>query len=907
MTPPPEETSASWNLSARTSCSQDQSEKLPIYTHDSSHDGQVTEMGGAIWIELCSNTTRDLRKFLKEKNVKKSNAEATVTQLEGQCSELLEACWEALHGGVWKDVPVVWRKLYSYVCLLFASCKGLQQPTPEMKGEKEALKQLDLGLIMGTPNETIRSLISRFASELTKQLPQDEKKEEKKEEKKDDTTGGTKRKAEDEGEGEAAKSAKNIDPKRAVEVASRLPMEEFMISYYLLSKPVIITDCMEHWPAMNERKWSDLNYLKRIAGPRTVPIEVGRHYLDDDWGQKLMSLSEFIEEYVKNPRAGQPRGYLAQTPLFDQLPDLRKDICVPEYCALADDDFSGDENEEDVAINGWLGPCGTISPAHYDPKNNLLCQVVGSKYVRMYAPSQTDKLYPLAGKMKNSSGVDVEDPDEEKFPKFRDAQYVECVLKEGEMLFIPKKWWHYVRSLSVSFSVSFWKAKNKGIQPEPPSFSYILEGWEDGVKFSREVDSLDRWATQSAIQVTDPHSPHLGGYLWDSSSLFCCYLESATACGALDLRDKTCIELGSGVGLVGVMLAKLKTHRVIMTDIQELADVMRENLNINRGEESKSALVTERDVLYAAPLFWGDKEAADHIIETYVRPQEYPDYLFAVDCIYSEASASGLVVSMDHLCGPDTIIYCISEQRNEEAQRKFKEEAEKIFDLKVTPREEWFPFDVNLSAETARRHTACANSGKNVTRYAVKKYPFEATDVILKTQLLDKFVSQFAEQNNLLPTGVMKEACIIFPLEQNNTPGYRLLTCTASSSLKKYSSITQTHGFTFRKRLELQDGRRRGNVTTVEQHAMLEQAYKKKERPTAPEFVTLSEKIMMPERRIRNWFQNKRSKESRQMKQNRLMCGSLCVDTKGENTEEEHNLNKMNISYITDTDQEIIV
>jgi lysine-specific demethylase 8 len=30
------------------------------------------------------------------------------------------------------------------------------------------------------------------------------------------------------------------------------------------------------------------------------------------------------------------------------------------------------------------------------------------------------------------------------------------VLEAGEMLFIPLKHWHYVRSLTASFSVSFW-------------------------------------------------------------------------------------------------------------------------------------------------------------------------------------------------------------------------------------------------------------------------------------------------------------------------------------------------------------------------------------------------------------------------------------------------------------------
>ena len=41
-----------------------------------------------------------------------------------------------------------------------------------------------------------------------------------------------------------------------------------------------------------------LSYLKLIAGSRTVPVELGSRYTDEDWSQKLMTLSEFIDRYV---------------------------------------------------------------------------------------------------------------------------------------------------------------------------------------------------------------------------------------------------------------------------------------------------------------------------------------------------------------------------------------------------------------------------------------------------------------------------------------------------------------------------------------------------------------------------------------------------------------------------------
>jgi lysine-specific demethylase 8 len=52
--------------------------------------------------------------------------------------------------------------------------------------------------------------------------------------------------------------------------------------------------------------------------------------------------------------------------------------------------------------------------------------------------------------------VDVERPDVERFALFAQAQGEELVLEAGEMLYLPPHYWHFVRSLSVSFSISFW-------------------------------------------------------------------------------------------------------------------------------------------------------------------------------------------------------------------------------------------------------------------------------------------------------------------------------------------------------------------------------------------------------------------------------------------------------------------
>lgn len=306
------------------------------------------------------------------------------------------------------------------------------------------------------------------------------------------------------------------------------------------------------------------------------------------------------------PRSSSPdtlqTGYLAQHNLFEQIPSLRLDISIPDYCYIpppppvASSPFynahsepgnggngkdEGTKKLEDVVLNAWFGPAGTISPLHVDPYHNLLCQVVGRKYVRLYPPGariwrrgvemceRQEAIEPgrmvyqmtaderaqqgvaekdgrrkgldgdEGGKaaesekkegvdMSNTSQIDIgafegwdDVPDDElsssdsppisddlpailptvpcikptsgtataswqarfaaaqlgshlppnflterrkkrarqyrkRFPHFEFEDYVDVILEEGDMLYVPVGWWHYVRSLEISFSVSFW-------------------------------------------------------------------------------------------------------------------------------------------------------------------------------------------------------------------------------------------------------------------------------------------------------------------------------------------------------------------------------------------------------------------------------------------------------------------
>lgn len=53
---------------------------------------------------------------------------------------------------------------------------------------------------------------------------------------------------------------------------------------------------MSHWPALD--RWQRPEYLLAVAGQRTVPIELGKHYLEEGWGQSLVSLGDFMARHI---------------------------------------------------------------------------------------------------------------------------------------------------------------------------------------------------------------------------------------------------------------------------------------------------------------------------------------------------------------------------------------------------------------------------------------------------------------------------------------------------------------------------------------------------------------------------------------------------------------------------------
>ena len=222
---------------------------------------------------------------------------------------------------------------------------------------------------------------------------------------------------------------------RALEAPS---LTEFRDACIRPLAPALLTGSIAHWAALED--WRSLDYLSREAGARVVPVEVGGQYTDPASSQMLMRLDDFIEIHLTT---GDASGYVAQHRIADQVRALRTAYTVPDYCACA----IVDDGSSDVVTMGWLGPVGTISPCHHDPYHNLLAQVVGHKHVVLFPPGS--HMYPRHDFMTNTSRIDLSagPVDSAAYPLFSWEHATAVTLAPGDVLFMPRHWWHFIVSV----------------------------------------------------------------------------------------------------------------------------------------------------------------------------------------------------------------------------------------------------------------------------------------------------------------------------------------------------------------------------------------------------------------------------------------------------------------------------
>lgn len=225
-----------------------------------------------------------------------------------------------------------------------------------------------------------------------------------------------------------------------------LSANDFFESYYCNNEPVILTDLVRDWQLMSD--WSP-QYLRSRYGNCDVEVQTGRN--SDN-------------RYEINIESHRTRMHLRTFIGMVESAGFSNDIYMCANNRALDSDLAGlfdeipalDEYLDPRQANGrtflWFGPGGTITPLHYDVMNVLFVQVYGDKEFVLVPPEALPFMYNNKGVF---SDVDYREPDLKRFPLFKNVHSISTTLRAGEALFIPVRWWHFVRTPGVSISLSF--------------------------------------------------------------------------------------------------------------------------------------------------------------------------------------------------------------------------------------------------------------------------------------------------------------------------------------------------------------------------------------------------------------------------------------------------------------------
>jgi hypothetical protein len=224
-----------------------------------------------------------------------------------------------------------------------------------------------------------------------------------------------------------------------------LSHRDFVREYLRPQKPVVLTDAIDHWPALGH--WTP-EFFRSAFGLRSVTVDGQQYALRD-----LMTL-------IENSSKRHPAPYLRNLLIADWAPELLADITPMPDCTrpnwLGSPLFH--DRDATTAIELYIGGEGASFPVlHYDGMHThaFLMQLHGTKEYVAFAPDQAKYLYPREGFERNKSRVvDIENPDLEAFPLFAAATPLRTLLRAGETLFMPSGWWHTARILEPTITVS---------------------------------------------------------------------------------------------------------------------------------------------------------------------------------------------------------------------------------------------------------------------------------------------------------------------------------------------------------------------------------------------------------------------------------------------------------------------
>ena len=279
------------------------------------------------------------------------------------------------------------------------------------------------------------------------------------------------------------------------------------------SQPLVLRGLISDWPLVAAAKNSATeaaDYLLSFDSGKPLTAMVGDasikghiFYNSDlsgfNFDYQRLQLAEVLEQLATHrDSSAPPTFYVGSTNVDHWLPGFRQhnDLNLTDHKPIA---------------SVWIGNRSRIS-AHYDFPTNIACCAAGRRRFTLFPPDQLENLYvgpiDITPAGQPISLVDFNDPDYQRFPKFRQAlesaQVVE--LEPGDAILIPSMWWHHVEALEpLNVLVNYWWRDTPNFLGGPLNvLQHAILGLRDLPPEQREV-----WKQLFDYYVFNPDPEHI--------------------------------------------------------------------------------------------------------------------------------------------------------------------------------------------------------------------------------------------------------------------------------------------------------------------------------------------------------------------------------------------------------------
>lgn len=235
----------------------------------------------------------------------------------------------------------------------------------------------------------------------------------------------------------------SANPRRAIARIALDRAEDFLPRVAARREPAIVTELMRSWPATAcwspqwfKQTYPDARFLASVNLPTSgVSYEL-------DWRDHLqdVSMGDFIDGLADFTRPAYVRRQLVE-----RFPGAERQVGFRDMVAAA-----GGSTDQFL----WIGTAATRTGLHFDMQDGVLAQFHGRKALTLVSPADSACLYPYPDSITKSQ-VSVDAPDPVRFPRFGQATLWEGEIAPGELVFLPRHWWHAITALDVSISSSF--------------------------------------------------------------------------------------------------------------------------------------------------------------------------------------------------------------------------------------------------------------------------------------------------------------------------------------------------------------------------------------------------------------------------------------------------------------------